>query len=556
MRDGITLSTDVYLPLVDGAFPVVLTRTPYESLRDGFVERAVHFARHGYAFVVQDVRGRYESDGEFEAYVSEGLDGVDTLEWVAAQPWCNGKIGTWGRSYGALTQWQTLRHDSPHLTCACPHVMAADYFHDYHYQGGAFQFILSLGAIVIWESALSMIRGPSALLWNNDEVYRTLPLTELDVRVLGRVVPYWREWLEHATNDEYWRGVSTLAEELRVSVPVFQQGGWYDPYVHSIFRNFNGIRQHGLTPQARESGRVMIAPWSHDEPDGTRLGDLDLGPEAYRDMRAEEMRWYDYWLKGLDTGVLDEPPIRIFVMGANRWRYEHEWPLARTEFTPYYLHGSHANSLWGDGALSREIPGQELPDRFEYDPSDPVPTLGGVHSVQMMTAAAENPLRHGPIDQRPIERRDDVLVYTSAPLEADLELTGPVDVVLYASSSAPDTDFTTKLVDVYPDGRAMSVTEGIIRARYRHSDTAPQFLRPDRVEEYRISLYPTSNVFLQGHRIRLDISSSNFPRFSRNLNTGEDVATGTRWQTAQQTVHHDAQYPSHIVLPVIPADAT
>jgi len=554
MRGGIRLSADVYLPDTPGSFPTILTRTPYESLRDSFVDRGIYWAKHGYAFVVQDVRGRYESEGTFGAYAVEGVDGCDTLDWVAAQEWCNGKIGMWGRSYGALTQWQLLRHGSPHLSCNCPHVMAADYYGDYHYVGGAFQLALSVSAMVIWESGLAMIRPGSADLFNNRRFFTHLPLVELDLEALGREVAYWREWLRHPKPDDYWKSVSTLAEDLQVAAPVFQQGGWYDPYVDSIFHNFNAIARSGQTEQARSGQRVMIGPWSHDEPDDTRLGELDLGPEAYLNLRDEERRWYDTWLKGIDTGVTDEPPIRIFVMGANRWRYEHEWPLARTEYRPYYLQsGGHANSLYGDGALSSEPGDQMEADRFEYDPERPVPTLGGVHSIQMMSAYAEEPIIHGPVDQRPIERRDDVLVYTGPVLTRNLEVTGPVELVLYAASSALDTDFTAKLVDVYPNGRAMCITEGIIRARCRIPDRGPALLEPGKVEEYHIRLYPTSNVFRRGHRLRLDISSSNFPRFSRNLNTGEDVATGTRMDVAHQTVLHDWRYPSRVVLPVIPA---
>ncbi|GAC1472415.1 MAG: CocE/NonD family hydrolase [Chloroflexota bacterium] len=557
MRDGVLLSADVFLPSdTPGPFPTILTRTPYESLRDTFVDRAVFWARRGYAFVIQDVRGRYESGGSFNADAQEMDDGIDTLDWVAQAPWCNGRIGMWGRSYGALTQWQVLRKGSPHLACSCPHVMADDYFHAYHYPGGAFQLALSAVAFIIWETTQALIRNNSADIFNNARFYRHLPLIDLDTMALGRQIPYWREWLLHPTNDAYWKSLNTMGSDIEVRAPVFQQGGWYDPYVESIFRNYNAITgvedAHGRPiPQ-----RVMIGPWSHDEPTDTRMGDLDLGPEAYVDLWQRELRWYDHWLKGIDTGLLEEPPILLFVMGANRWRYEHEWPLARTQYTALYLHGAgHANSLHGDGVLSSDTPTDEASDHFDYNPDTPVPTLGGVHSLQMMSAFAETPIIHGPVDQRPIERRDDLLVYTSSPLENDLEVTGPIEMILYAASSAPDTDFTAKLVDVHPDGRAMCISEGIIRARYRHSDIEPALLEPGAIEEYRIRLYPTSNVFLRGHRIRLDISSSNFPRFSRNLNTGEDVATGTSMQIAHQTIYHDEQHPSRIILPVIsPSD--
>jgi putative CocE/NonD family hydrolase len=273
------------------------------------------------------------------------------------------------------------------------------------------------------------------------------------------------------------------------------------------------------------------------------------------DLKQEDLRWFDYWLKGNDTGIMQEPPIRIFVMGANVWRNEDEWPLARTQFTPYYLHSKGtANSLYGSGTLSPELPGNEAPDRYSYDPNDPVPTLGGNNSTWTWMKFAADQIRPGPVDQRPIERRDGVLVYTSDELERDLEVTGPLQVVLYAASSALDTDFTAKLVDVFPDGRAIHLAEGILRARHRYGLDRAELLEPGEVTEFVIKLASTSNIFKAGHRLRVEISSSNFPRFDRNLNTGEGIATGTRMQVAHQTVLHTQTYPSHILLPLIPSE--
>jgi putative CocE/NonD family hydrolase len=312
------------------------------------------------------------------------------------------------------------------------------------------------------------------------------------------------------------------------------------------------MRSRGFSQHARENQSVYVIPWTHHLPEGSKLGDLDFGPSAAVDLKDDDLRWFDYWLKGLDTGITSEPPIKLFVMGENRWRFEHEWPLARTQFTRFFLHsGGRANSLYGDGALSVDPPGGEPPDRFDYDPAQPVPTLGGNNSTWTWMKFAQEPIYPGPIDQRPLERRDDVLVYTSAVLDADLEVTGPLEAVVYAESSCPDTDFTAKLVDVYPDGRAIHLAEGILRARHRFSFESMELLVPGEVAEYRIELAPTSNVFLKGHRIRVEISSSNFPRFDRNLNTGEDIFRGTRMETAHQTVLHSTPYPSHIVLPLI-----
>jgi putative CocE/NonD family hydrolase len=555
MRDGITLSTDVYLPRAPGPFPTILFRTPYESTSAYHIEWGSWCAAHGFAGVVQDCRGRYESEGVFYAYTDEAADGLDTLDWVAAQAWCTGKIGMWGRSYGALVQWQMAPTAHPNLTCLAPHVIPDDYFADYHYVGGAFQLALPIAALIVWSTNVELVLGRgSGALFNNRRVFSTLPLVDLDTESIGRRVPYWRDWLEHDRNDEYWRSISTIgrAGELD-SIPTLQQGGWFDPYVRSAFRNWAGLTRNGGDASRHQ---VIIGPWSHDEAEGTKMGDLDFGPQAAVRMRDEEYRWFTYWLGDDDAkasvAAPDASPIRRFVMGRNEWRQSRTWPPEEIEVRPYYLHsGGRANSLAGDGSLSTEEPREEPADRFSYDPEDPVLTVGGVHSIHNMTAHAEVPVPAGPIDQRPLERRDDVLVYTTAPLAEELEVTGPVELVLYAASDGRDTDFTAKLVDVHPNGAAYLVTEGILRGRFRSGFDVPELLEPNEVAEYRIQLYPTSNVFRRGHCVRVDVSSSNFPRFARNLNTGESVATSKKIRIARQTVLHSASYPSHVKLPVV-----
>ena len=555
LRDGVRLSADVYVPQSGGPFPTIVTRTPYESGRDVFTELGVWWAERGYAFVVQDCRGRFESEGTFHAYFPDIEDGYDTLGWVAEQSWCNGRLGTWGRSYGALTQWLSAPLQSPHLNCMTPHVICDDFFSDCHYIGGAFQLLLSLGAAVIWETNLEIVTGrASRKIFQNRRFWEHLPLIELDERAIGRKIPYWREWLEHPTYDSYWQRCNTADRHAEIEVPAFQQCGWFDPYTASGFRYFNGMTQNGATPEARTQQRIMVGPWSHEVPEGTSLGDMDFGESAPVDMREENKRWFDWQLKGVKGDLSDGPPIRLFVTGSNQWRYEHQWPLDRTRWTPYYLSsGGNANSLAGDGMLCPDPPGNEPPDHFEYDPQEPVPTRGGVLSVTLMTSHAEEPMRAGPVDQQSIERRGDVLVYTSSPLGCDTEVIGPVTVVLYAESSARDTDFTARLTDVDPAGCSRVMTEGIIRARYRKSLNETELLEPGVADRFQIELWPVGHVFRKGHCFRLDISSSNFPRFSRNLNTGEDVATGTRMQTARQTVLHSTQYPSHIILPLVDA---
>jgi uncharacterized protein len=538
-RDGITLSADVYLPLSGGSLPTIVQWTPYESTRERFIAWGVWFARRGYAAVIVDVRGRYESDGQFYAWTKDGVDAHDTLTWVAAQQWSNGRVGTWGRSYGGLVQWQLLHLGHPNLECVAPNVIHDDYFWDGYFTGGAFQLALTLGAAALWSSALSLITGPSARdIVLNDRVFGHLPLIGLDEYVIGRRVDCGRDWWEHQTNDAWWHQFHHRPET--VNVPIFQQGGWFDPYAGSHLRKFAKIGD-------RVPNRVLIGPWSHEEEVETFRGDVDFGPQSVTVIREHELAFYDRFLRDEDNGWDERAPLELFVMGANEWRGEREWPLAGSAPTPWFLRRG--------GELSPEGPaGDEPGDSYDYDPADPVPTVGGVNSVLTMTQGAETPVVPGPRDQRVLERRADVLTYTSAELERDLEVIGPLEAVLYAVSSAQDTDWVVRLCDVWPDGRSIFVTEGIVRARYRggvDGDTV-ELLEPGEVAEYRIRCYPTAQVFRRGHRLRVDVTSSSFPRLSRNLNTGEDVGTGTRMEVAHQTLLHTDRYPSRVVLPVIP----
>jgi putative CocE/NonD family hydrolase len=536
-RDGIHLSADVYLPLSGGPLPTIVQWTPYESTRERFIAWGVWFARRGYAAVVVDVRGRYESEGVFTAWEHDGADAHDTLTWAASQQWSNGRIGTWGRSYGGLVQWQLAHLGHPNLECIAPQVIHDDYFWDGYFTGGAFQLALTLGAGALWSSALALITGPSAAdLVLNDRILSHLPLVELDEVTIGRKVDYWRLWWEHQENDEYWHRFRHRPE--LVTVPIFQQGGWFDPYSGSHLRSFAAIGD-------RVPNRVMIGPWSHEEEVESFRGDIDLSP-ALTVIRDHELVFYDRYLKDEDNGWEERDPAELYVLGESLWRGEREWPLPGTAFTPWHLRAG--------GGLSPDPPRADEPaDRYAYDPADPVPTVGGVNSVLTMTQGAQTPVRPGPVDQRPLEARDDVLVYTSEKLHHDVVAIGPVELVLYAASSARDTDFVVRVCDVYPDGRSIFLTEGIIRARYRNSNEgdSTELLEPNEVAEYRIRCYPMANRFRKGHRIRVDVTSSSFPRFSRNLNTGEDVGTGTRMEVARQTVLHTDAYPSHVVLPVV-----
>jgi putative CocE/NonD family hydrolase len=553
MRDGLELSTDVYLPAEGGPFPVLLNRNPYNNNLDRYVIDAVYFAQRGYAAVTQDVRGRWDSPGEWYPFVHEMQDGYDTLEWVARQPWSNGKVGLWGASYHGLAQWLAAQMGHPSLAAMVPRVATSHQYHHWVYTGGAFQ----LGFNFWWCLSMSTHTTQVQYLWFPEELhlqtlYWHLPLITMD-EAAGRRIRHFRDWIGHPTYDDYWRSLRPIEEHYgEIGVPAFGIAGWFDVFLQGSLNNFMGMTKHGRTDRARRGQRIIVGPWIHDQGErGTisKTGDIDFGPAALIDLRAEEVRWFDSWLKGIDNGILGEPRVKLFVMGANRWREADEWPLPETRVTPYYFHsGGQANSLFGDGTLTPVAPGQEPADRYAYDPRHPVPTVGG------STCCAEDtvPISMGPRDQRPVEWRPDVLVYTSPVLETDLEVTGPVQVVLFAASSARDTDFTAKLVDVFPSGYAMNVAQGILRARYRDSWEHPTLLEPGRIYQYGIDLWSTSNCFLKGHRLRVDISSSNFPQFDRNPNTGHPFGQDAELEVARQTVYHEAGHPSHILLPNIP----
>jgi hypothetical protein len=552
MRDGVKLSADIYRPAAEGKFPVILVRTPYSNNTLAAIEQSKFFAERGYAHVQVDVRGRYDSEGTFYAFRHEPDDGFDTDEWLGKQPWSNGKIGTMGGSYVGFTQMTQAIRGSRYLVAMAPTVTTLDIYGNWIYTGGAFQygFALPWGGLFI-DGRVN--QEYQAYDW--PEALKHLPIATADEAV-GRRTPHYRDWVAHSTRDSYWDANSHENQHDKIEVPLLNAGGWYDIFLKGMLEDDIKIRERAGTEVARKGKRLIVGPWVHGI--GTRSNHrseapyqrerVDFGAAAEVDMQRVYLRWFDYWLKGIENGADAEPPIQIFVMGENYWRYENEWPLARTRYTTYYFHSQgRANSLHGDGTLSTEPPkGGTATDGFVYDPQNPVPTLGGNNCCR------SDIVPMGPFDQRAVERRDDVLVYTSAELQEPLEATGPIQVKLYAATTARDTDWTAKLVDVHPNGFAQNIQDGIVRARYRDLGGQASLLEPGRVYEYAIDLWATSNTFLPGHRIRVEVSSSNFPRFDRNLNTGEDPATGTRMEVATQSVYRSAEYPSHIVLPVIP----
>jgi putative CocE/NonD family hydrolase len=541
MRDGVNLSADIYLPKASGKFPAVLMRTPYSNNTDPMVEKGRRLANHGYVCVIQDCRGRWDSRGDFYPF-GEGPDGYDTQEWVGRQDWSNGKIGMAGGSYLGGVQWQSAPLRNQYLTCIAPRVMCCDYYTGLVYPGGAFQ----LNVMATWGMRTNAQTAQTIEFHDWTEAFRALPLITLDEKA-GRHLPFWKDWVRHSAYDSFWEECNGEKLWGEIAVPALVMGGWYDLYARQGFTNWSGLRREGRTPEARQS-RLIVGPWPHALSLSTRTGDVDFGVNSLVDLEALELRWLDYWLKGIDTGIAKEPPLKLFIMGINEWRDEHEWPLARTEWQKWYLHSNgSANTVIGDGALSPEPSGQESPDRYVYDPEYPVPTRGGNN------CCSPHIVPWGPYDQRCLEMRSDVLCYTSAPLATDLQVTGPIMLTLYAATDCRDTDWTAKLIDVSPTGYAMNLCDGILRARYREGFASPRLLEPGKVYGYEIEVGVTGNVFRKGHRIRLEISSSNFPRFDRNLNTGHDLGLDAEMRQARQTVHHTREYPSHIMLPVIPA---
>jgi putative CocE/NonD family hydrolase len=579
MRDGVTLATEVYLPVAPGHYPVVLTRTPYGrgSLATGSNcdnPQLVSFAQAGYVGLNQDTRGRYRSGGAFNPFQQEATDGYDAVEWAAGQPWSNGKVGLFGSSYGGVTVWQTIVAAPPHLVTAVASITASDYHDNWTYVAGAYDLHLNLGWTLAFFAADTYRRSLEGTGLAGPEIDRrvadllatgrhellqkwvwTLPLNSFSP--FRSHAPYYYDWLAHPDYDAYWQQVDVEQRFAEVTVPVLNTGGWYDAFAMGTMRSFQGVRADGGTAAAREGTQLVMTCCGHT---GTQ-GLIDWGPEAHafdtkmssgRDVSGFR-RWFDHHLKGVDNGADTDPTVRLFVMlppdtgtqGSGFELMADQYPLPNASPTRFHLQsGGLANTRHGDGTLSRDAPAGP-PDRFVYDPRHPVPTMGG-------NLCCGDFLRRGALDQADVELREDVLVYTSPPLTEPLTVIGPVLVALSAASSAPDTDFTAKLVDVHLDGIAHNVLDRIVRARYRRgSKLPPSLITPNDVYEYTIDLGHTATVFRVGHRIRLEISSSNFPHFDRNPNTGHPFGQDAEIALASQTIYHDATHASYLELPVV-----
>ncbi|HTS96668.1 MAG TPA: CocE/NonD family hydrolase [Streptosporangiaceae bacterium] len=556
MRDGTILRADIYRAAEGGPFPVLLVRTPYGEpmVRTAPVLPAIDA---GFAVVLQHCRGTGTSDGEFTPFASEPDDGVDTIEWCARQPWCNGRVGMYGPSYLGMVQFAAAVAAPPALTCLLPVVAPADYYGGLAYRQGALQLGQMLGWYTLKSAQTLLYRAAAgedvsadlgALLRHMTRMvadYDHLPAREAPA--VSRILPSWQTWLDHEQRDAYWNDLSYAARRERITTPALHVGGWFDLFLGGTLDNFRTLSRAAATEHARRNQALIVGPWTHMDQTGA-AGELNFGMLASALAIQLEQQQIRFLRRFAADGAQDwdGPRVRLFVMGDNVWRDEDDWPLARTRWTRWYLHPA--------GGLSPAAPPPgAAASHFTYDPGDPVPTVGGPTLIYGGPDGGVSWMG-GARDQRAIEARPDVLSFTSEILGEDLEVTGPLTVTLHAATSAADTDFTAKLVDVWPDGRAMGLADGIVRARYRDGTGRPAPIAPGAVHEYTIDLIATSQVFKAGHRLRVDISSSNFPCFDRNPGNGAPAATATAddFVLAEQAIYHDEEHPSYITLPVIP----
>jgi len=540
MRDGLSLAADIFLPRTDGRWPTVLVRTPYNrKLSSNLSYR--FFRRRGYAVVIEDVRGRYASQGVLGTTQQEGPDGRDTIHWIAQQPWSDGRVVMAGSSYLGIAEWWAAIQRDPNLVAISPMCSGDDEYTDRFYSSGG---ALQIGHRLSWLA--ENLTPPSQVRPLFSTYIDHIPLITADIAATGIVLQPWRAALAHPSDDAYWKALSIRDKLNQISIPVLSFGGWFDEYAESDLDAFSRLAKRHQTIE------TWIGPWSHNP--ATKFPTLDFGSQANLPIRTKQTEWFDRWVKGISMPTQVQAGnalLHIFVMGPNIWREEHEWPLARMRLTPLYFdsHG-HANSVSGDGTLEWQPVRKAPPDQFTYDPKNPVPTRGGAICCDPAL------LPPGPLDQTGVEKRPDVLVYTSSPLTSDVEVTGPIRAVIYVSTSVNDTDFTAKLVDVDPRGRPILVTDGIERLRYRLSLSQPVFVKKNEPYQVSIDAGVTSYVFAAGHRIRVEISSSNFPRFDRNMNSVRPNAFETKFTKARQTIFHAKGYPSEILLPVIPRAGT
>jgi putative CocE/NonD family hydrolase len=536
MRDGVELDADVYRPDATGKFPVIIARTPYNKSTETGNHLAMgrYFAARGYVYVAQDVRGRGDSDGVFIPYRNDGPDGYDSIEWCASQPWSNGKVGTIGQSYLGYDQWIAAVQQPPHLAAMIVLTTPPDPIVESPTG-------LPSPTYMSWYNLLlgHTLHNDAAVDWN--ALYWHLPLDTMD-SAGGYHSVYWQEAINHPGINSWWEPLIYQDKYDRVHVPIMHVSGWYDDEQAGAIMNYIGMTQKGPMDQ-RKNQKLLVGPWPHAINSTHKLGEVEFGPTGQIDLFGYELRWFDYWLKNLDTGIMSEPPVRIFLMGKNEWKDEPDWPIPGTQMVKYYLNSEgHANSLYGNGTLSLQPPASPTSDRYSYDPANPVPFITGATFSQL----------GGPDDYRPVERRDDVLVYTSEAFAKQQLICGPVRAHLYASSSATDTDFTVKFLDVWPNGFAQRMSDGMVRARFRDGGDKMSLIEPGKIYAYDVDVWNTCQEFPEGHRMRIEVASSAFPKYDRNQNTGEPLGRTANIKIAQQTIYHDAEHPSYVTIPLAP----
>ena len=560
MRDGTILRADVWRPDADGQFPVLIERTPYDKTgsSESNLKAGEFYGLHGYVVVIQDVRGRFASDGEFYPFRDDGdganQDGYDTVEWAAEQQWSNGNIGTIGGSYSGATQYRMLSTQPPHLKAQFVRQSSADYYDEWVYRGGAFEH----GFNVMWtlKHTGTNARKLSAL-GTEDAVEKSVTKASDDYKKwlehspisplppIAELHDWFTDWMNHPNHDEFWEEFNNRRSHDRVNVPVHHFGSWYDCFLRGTIENYKGMREKAVTPEARAGQSLTIGPWVHDPgpADLRTAGDVDFGEQAKLGWFTTRLRWFDHWLKGIDNGVESDKPVKLFAMGINKWREFNEWPPEGAINTPFYLSEGTSNSAvsLNDGVLSITKPDGfgEVFDGYDSDPENPIRSFGGGH-------LGDN---NGPRDQRGYE--DNMLTYTTEILENPLDVTGHVKAVLHASSSAIDTDWIVRITDVHSDGTSMLICDGILRARFKDSFEKPIALVPHMPMEFEVDMWATSHVFQQGHRIRVAVASSSFPRWARNWQTGRNNALETSGIVAHNRIFRDAVRPSHVVLPLL-----
>jgi len=557
MRDKVKLATDIYRPKGLEKAPVVLVRTPYK--KDLAELEGRFWARRGYVYAVQDCRGRFASQGTWEPFVHEARDGYDTVEWLAAQPWSTGKVGMIGASYVGWVQWWAASARPPHLVTIIPNVAPPEPFYNIPYEYGAFFLWGAIWWADVLESNATADASGAALSRTLTKKYgqllRSLPVVDLDKAILGKENPYWRAWIDHPAVDAYWQRSAFWDRLQGARIPVFHQSGWFDGDGIGSKLNYAKMRAYGHRNQ-----KLTLGPWGHTDTAMSTGGGRIFGPAAVIDLKRDYLRWFDYWLKGRDSKILDDPLVRVFVMNSNVWLSGSEYPLPGTKFEKLYLtSGGKANTTKGDGKLTFTAPPAGVPaDRYIYDPGDPTPDSRAYEESE-----ADEKRTRSTLERRKeaeeyqatvTATRNDILVYTTDALDKPVTIAGPVSAKLYASSSARDTDWFMLLSEVKAGGEILPLAQGKVRARYRQSMAKPTLLTSGKVYEYTIDLWQTGLTIEKGSQLRVEVSSAAFPFFSRNLNTGGHNEKETRFVAARQAVFHDARYPSHLLLPVIPQE--